>query len=48
MILTVSGAEGADFAAEALADKFRSEGRNVVVFMDRENRKTVLFGSPTW
>ena len=31
MILTVSGAEGADFAAEALADKYRSEGKAVTV-----------------
>jgi hypothetical protein len=39
MILTVSGAEGADFAAEALADKYRQKGLVVATFMTSAQSK---------
>jgi hypothetical protein len=39
MILTVSGAEGAEFTAEALADKYRHEGLTVAMFMTSAQSK---------
>ena len=41
MILTVSGAEGADFAAEVLADKYRSEGLVVATFQNGQTMEVL-------